>query len=84
MRGACGTSGWGFPWPIRPRPVSARAMTGMSWPGRQRAVVVLRFWHDMTEQQTADAPGIGADAVESWTFLGGRAPRRIVEAASRP
>lgn len=34
-------------------------------PYRQRAVVVLRFWHDLTEQQTADALGISVGTVKA-------------------
>lgn len=55
----------------------ARAIRGL--PGRQRAVVVLGLWHDMTEQQTADAPGIGADAVESWTSRALRRLRQLLD-----
>ena len=36
-------------------------------PHRQRAVVVLRFWHDLTEQQAADVLGIRAGTVKSQT-----------------
>jgi RNA polymerase sigma-70 factor (sigma-E family) len=36
-------------------------------PYRQRAVLVLRFWHDLTEQQAADALGIRAGTVKSQT-----------------
>jgi len=36
-------------------------------PHRQRAVLVLRFWHDLTEQQAADALGIRAGTVKSQT-----------------
>ena len=36
-------------------------------PYRQRAVVVLRFWHDLTEQQAADVLGIRAGTVKSQT-----------------
>jgi RNA polymerase sigma-70 factor (sigma-E family) len=43
-------------------------------PYRQRAVVVLRFWHDLTEQQTAEALGIRAGTVKSQTS---RALRRL-------
>ncbi len=34
-------------------------------PYRQRAVVVLRFWHDLTEQQAADVLGVRAGTVKS-------------------
>lgn len=36
-------------------------------PYRQRAVVVLRFWQDLTERQAADALGIGVGTVKSQT-----------------
>jgi RNA polymerase sigma-70 factor (sigma-E family) len=49
-----------------------RAVGGL--PYRQRAVVVLRFWHDLTEQQAADALGIGVGTVKSQTS---RALRRL-------
>jgi RNA polymerase sigma-70 factor (sigma-E family) len=36
-------------------------------PYQQRAVVVLRFWHDLTEQQAAAALGVRAGTVKSQT-----------------
>jgi RNA polymerase sigma-70 factor (sigma-E family) len=36
-------------------------------PYRQRAVVVLRFWHDLTEQQAAAALGVRTGTVKSQT-----------------
>jgi RNA polymerase sigma-70 factor (sigma-E family) len=36
-----------------------------SLPYRQRAVLVLRFWHDLTEQQAADAMGVSLGTVKS-------------------
>jgi RNA polymerase sigma-70 factor (sigma-E family) len=50
-------------------------------PHRQRAVVVLRFWHDLTEQQAADALGIRAGTVKSQTS---RALRRLRQILDRP
>lgn len=38
-----------------------------SLPYRQRAVLVLRFWHDLTEQQAAAALGVRAGTVKSQT-----------------
>jgi RNA polymerase sigma factor (sigma-70 family) len=36
-------------------------------PRRQRAVVVLRFFEDLTERQTADALGVTVGTVKSQT-----------------
>jgi len=36
-------------------------------PYRQRAVLVLRFWQDLTEQQAADALGVRTGTVKSQT-----------------
>ncbi len=38
-----------------------------SLPFRQRSVIVLRYWHDLTERQTADTLGIGVGTVKSQT-----------------
>jgi RNA polymerase sigma-70 factor (sigma-E family) len=45
---------------------------------RQRAVVVLRFYEDLTEQATADVLGIALGTVKSQSHL---ALRRLAEAA---
>jgi RNA polymerase sigma-70 factor (sigma-E family) len=45
---------------------------------RQRAVVVLRYYDDLTEQATADALGVAVGTVKSQTHL---ALRRLAEAA---
>jgi RNA polymerase sigma factor (sigma-70 family) len=37
-------------------------------PARQRAVIVLRFFHDYTEAATADAMGTSVGTVKSQTF----------------
>ena len=37
-------------------------------PARQRAVVVLRFFHDYTEAATAEAMGVSVGTVKSQTF----------------
>jgi RNA polymerase sigma-70 factor (sigma-E family) len=50
-------------------------------PHRQRAVVVLRFWHDLTEQQAADVLGIRAGTVKSQTS---RALRRLRQLLDSP
>jgi RNA polymerase sigma-70 factor (sigma-E family) len=50
-------------------------------PYRQRAVLVLRFWHDLTEQQTADTLGIGTGTVKSQTS---RALQRLRELLDTP
>ena len=55
-----------------------RAIRGL--PYRQRAVVVLRFWHDMTEQQAADALGIGVGTVKSQTSRALRRLRQLLDA----
>lgn len=57
-----------------------RAVRGL--PYRQRAVVVLRFWHDMTEQQAADALGIGVGAVKSQTSRALRRLRQLLDTES--
>lgn len=51
-------------------------------PYRQRTVVVLRFWHDLTEQQTADALGIGVGTVKSQTSRAVQRLRQLLEAAA--
>ncbi len=45
---------------------------------RQRAVVVLRFYDDLTERQTAELMGVAVGTVKSQTHL---ALRRLREAA---
>jgi RNA polymerase sigma-70 factor (sigma-E family) len=45
---------------------------------RQRAVVVLRYYDDLTEQATADVMGVAVGTVKSQTHL---ALRRLAEAA---
>jgi len=45
---------------------------------RQRAVVVLRYYDDLTEQQTAEAMGVAVGTVKSQTHL---ALRRLREGA---
>lgn len=50
-------------------------------PHRQRAVLVLRFWHDLTEQQTAQTLGIGTGTVKSQTS---RALQRLRQLLGTP
>jgi len=42
-------------------------------------VVVLRFWHDLTEQQAADALGISAGTVKSQTSHALRRLRQLLD-----
>ena len=53
-----------------------RALAGLT--PRQRAVVVLRYYDDLTGQQTADAMGVAVGTVKSQTHL---ALRRLREGA---
>lgn len=39
-------------------------------PGRQRATLVLRFWEDMSVEQTADLLGVSAGAIKTHTSRG--------------
>jgi len=74
-RGAIGRERVGLPFADSPAPdvigvhddrdQLVRAVRAL--PYRQRAVVVLRFWHDLTEQQAAEALGIRAGTVKSQT-----------------
>jgi RNA polymerase sigma-70 factor (sigma-E family) len=50
-------------------------------PYRQRAVLVLRFWHDLTEQQAADVLGVRAGTVKSQTS---RALQRLRQLLDSP
>lgn len=54
----------------------ARALASLT--PHQRAVIVLRFYDDLTERQTADALGVALGTVKSQTHL---ALRRLREAA---
>lgn len=51
-------------------------------PQRQRAVVVLRFWHDLTEQQTAQTLGIRAGTVKSQTSRALQRLRQLLDSAT--
>jgi RNA polymerase sigma-70 factor (sigma-E family) len=51
--------------PENHRPMMLDALRAL--PPRQRAVVVLRFYEDLTVEQTADALGISAGTVKSQT-----------------
>jgi RNA polymerase sigma-70 factor (sigma-E family) len=50
-------------------------------PHRQRAILVLRFWHDLTQQQTAQTLGIRAGTVKSQTS---RALQRLRQLLDTP
>jgi RNA polymerase sigma-70 factor (sigma-E family) len=51
-------------------------------PYRQRAVLVLRFWHDLTEQQAADALGIRAGTVKSQTSRALQRLRQLLDTST--
>jgi RNA polymerase sigma factor (sigma-70 family) len=48
-------------------------------PYRQRAVLVLRFWHDLTEEQAADALGVSTGTVKSQTSRALRRLRQLID-----
>ncbi|MEU7056750.1 sigma-70 family RNA polymerase sigma factor [Streptomyces sp. NPDC046197] len=51
-------------------------------PPRQRATLVLRYYHDLTVEQTADALGCSLGNVKSQTSRGLRALRRVLDTRS--
>ncbi|UWE13318.1 SigE family RNA polymerase sigma factor [Actinacidiphila bryophytorum] len=51
-------------------------------PPRQRATLVLRYYHDLSVEQTADALGCSAGNVKSQTSRGLRALRRVLDTRS--
>ena len=53
--------------------------TLMRLPARQRAAIVLRFYEDLTEQQTADLMGCPVGTVKSLVSRGLDALREVVE-----
>lgn len=53
-------------------------------PYRQRAVLVLRFWQDLTEQQTAAALGISVGTVKSQTSRAVHRLRELLTASAQP
>ncbi|MFJ5778696.1 SigE family RNA polymerase sigma factor [Streptomyces sp. NPDC093094] len=61
------------------RGVLLRALAGL--PPRQRQAVVLRYWEDLTETQTAEAMGCSVGAVKSNTAKGIAKLRGIPELA---
>jgi RNA polymerase sigma-70 factor (sigma-E family) len=77
--------------PDRPAPDSAtgaveaddlrRALRAL--PDRQRAAVVLRFWCDLSEQETAAAMGVSVGTVKSHTSRGLARLRELLPAAVR-
>lgn len=86
-RGAAGRERAGLPFTDRAAPdvISMRddrdqlVRAVRALPYRQRAVVVLRFWHDLTEQQAADALGIGVGTVKSQTSRALQQLRRLLD-----
>jgi RNA polymerase sigma-70 factor (sigma-E family) len=52
-------------------------------PARQRAVLVCRFWLDLSVEQTAEAMGSPTGTVKSQTARGLAALRHLLEAAER-
>jgi RNA polymerase sigma-70 factor (sigma-E family) len=51
-------------------------------PPRQRATLVLRYYHDLTVEQTADALGCSEGNVKSQTSRGLQALRRVLDTRS--
>ncbi|MFF8592554.1 SigE family RNA polymerase sigma factor [Streptomyces sp. NPDC015220] len=51
-------------------------------PPRQRATLVLRYYHDLSVEQTADALGCSPGNVKSQTSRGLRALRRVLDIRS--
>jgi RNA polymerase sigma-70 factor (sigma-E family) len=62
--------------PVERRLLVRRALAGLT--PRQRAVVVLRYFEDLTERDTAEVLGVSVGTVKSQTHL---ALRRLREAA---
>jgi RNA polymerase sigma-70 factor (sigma-E family) len=53
-------------------------------PYRQRSVLVLRFWHDLTEQQTAEVLGVRAGTVKSQTSRALQRLRQLLDTSTTP
>lgn len=64
------------------RPALMAALAAL--PPRQRAVVVLRFYDDLSVAETADALGCSPGTVKSQTFAGLAALRRVLGEAMVP
>jgi RNA polymerase sigma-70 factor (sigma-E family) len=56
----------------------------MQLPPRQRAVIVARYWEELSEAETAEALGCSAGTVKSQTWRAVRRLRELIEAGSGP
>jgi RNA polymerase sigma-70 factor (sigma-E family) len=64
------------------RDVLRRAL--MQLPPRQRAIVVLRYYNDLSESQIADELGVSVGTVKNSAFKGLQRLRELVPAAAAP
>jgi RNA polymerase sigma-70 factor (sigma-E family) len=56
----------------------------MQLPPRQRAVIVARYWEELSEAETAEVLGCSAGTVKSQTWRALRRLRELIEPASGP
>jgi RNA polymerase sigma-70 factor (sigma-E family) len=56
----------------------------MQLPPRQRAVIVARYWEELSEAETAQVLGCSAGTVKSQTWRAVRRLRELIEPGSRP